>query len=529
MTRPNFLVIMTDQHRADHLGCYGNPVVRTPHIDSLAAHATVFDNCHVTSPSCMPNRASFMTLRMPSLHGVRHNGIPLPQSNRTFVEILRAAGYRTALVGKSHLQNMQDLPPRLPPLRDNQHKRLSGFEEAHCENLAQAWYEQELPSRWRNPSHRITNPFYGFENVELCDDHGDLAFGDYERWLFERLPEAERMRGPAHATASPDYIAPQAWRTRVPEELYPSTYIAERTNAYLQERSRDGESFFALCSFPDPHHPFTPPGRYWDMYDPADISVPPAFHHPPELMPRHVAWLHHERATNAAPLTLHRAFSVTERETREAIALTYGMITMIDDMVGRILQTLQQTGLADNTIIIFTSDHGDLMGDHGLLLKGPLHYAGLTRVPLIWHEPGGRPGKRSGALCSTIDISESILERAMLASPNGSQGKSLTGVIDGQASHLRDGLIIEDETPQPTLGFNLPIRLRSLITPDYRRLSLYSSGEFGEIYDRRDDPHEFHNRWQEPGSTALRASLVEQMTHLMIDLADRSPLPTRLA
>jgi arylsulfatase A-like enzyme len=529
MRRPNVLVIMTDQHRADHLGCYGNVVVQTPHIDGLAARGTLFERCYVTSPSCMPNRASFMTVRMPSLHGVRQNGIPLPQRNRTFVEIMRMAGYRTALIGKSHLQNMQDLPPRLPAAVETQRQRLSGCEEAHKESLAEAWYEQELPSRWRDSTHRIDAPFYGFDHVELCDDHGDLAFGDYERWLRERLPDADRLRGPENASPAPDFVAPQAWRTRLPVELYPSSYVAERTEAYLAERAKDKQPFFVLCSFPDPHHPFTPPGHYWDMYDPADIALPPSFSHPAEHAPPHLAWLRRERTTGAAPLKSHRVFSVTERETREAIALTYGMITMVDDMVGRILKTLHDNALADHTVVIFTSDHGDLMGDHGLMLKGPLHYEGLIRVPLVVVDPQ-RPGRScSDALCSTMDISETILDRAGLAGPNGTQGRSLLGILDGGNTAGRDGLIIEEETPRVFLGFDRPIRLRTLITPDDRRLSFYAGSGFAEIYDRRLDPHEFHNLWQRSDAQAQRTELVEQMASLVIELADRSPHPTRLA
>lgn len=230
--RQNILIFMTDQQRADHLSCAGNTVLRTPNIDSIAARGVLFDRCYVASPSCMPNRSSFMTMRMPSLHGVRQNGIPLPRKNRTFVDVLRTAGYRTAMIGKSHLQNMQDLPPRLPPAAPSSRKRVDGFEEAHDETLNQAFYEQELPSRWVDPEHRINAPFYGFDHVELCNDHGDLTFGDYDRWLASQCSNAEQLRGQEYAKAAPDLIAPQAWRTRLPEDLYSTSYIAERTEAF---------------------------------------------------------------------------------------------------------------------------------------------------------------------------------------------------------------------------------------------------------------------------------------------------------
>ena len=109
--QPNFVLFVTDQHRADYLGCYGHPVLKTPHIDSIAARGVSFDRFYVATPVCMPNRSTLMTGRMPSVHGVRHNGIPLSLRATTFVELMRQAGYRTAMVGKSHLQNMWDKPP----------------------------------------------------------------------------------------------------------------------------------------------------------------------------------------------------------------------------------------------------------------------------------------------------------------------------------------------------------------------------------------------------------------------------------
>ena len=115
MPRPNFVLFITDQHRVDYLSCYGHPVLKTPHIDSIAAHGTCFDRFYVATPVCMPNRATLMTGRMPSVHGVRHNGIPLSLDATTFADMLRVSGYRTAMVGKSHLQNMTGDPPKLPP------------------------------------------------------------------------------------------------------------------------------------------------------------------------------------------------------------------------------------------------------------------------------------------------------------------------------------------------------------------------------------------------------------------------------
>ena len=159
-SRPNFLLFITDQHRADFLGCYGHPVLRTPHIDSIAARGTAFDRFYVNSPVCMPNRASLMTGRMPSVHGVRSNGIPLSMNAVTFVDLLRDAGYRTALIGKSHLQNFTSWAPiikRGEP-RDGFHEPASGLKQALRNDLAEKKYEQETPEYWTTQDAGVRTP-----------------------------------------------------------------------------------------------------------------------------------------------------------------------------------------------------------------------------------------------------------------------------------------------------------------------------------------------------------------------------------
>lgn len=530
MRLPNIILFMTDQHRADHLGCYGNRHVRTPNIDAIAARGVAFDRFYVASPICMPNRSTLMTGRMPSLHGVRHNGIGLRLDDATFVEALRRRGYATALVGKSHLQNMQDEPPMVKPARHAERVTVEGLETATADRRDGAAYEQELYSRWRDPAHRLRLPYYGFEHVELCMEHGDMAFGDYERWLKARLPNADSLRGPAMAGRG-GVAAPQAWRTGLPEALYPSSYIAERSVAYLTEHAaaRRDQPFFLMCSFPDPHHPFTPPGRYWDMYDPAQVPVPATCAAPPDSAPAHLRWLHEERASGKANLGTPRVVAVTEREAREAIALTYGMITMIDDRIGEVMRALRDSGLDGETIVIFTSDHGDFMGDHGLLFKGPLHYQGLVRVPFIWAEPGGGTPRRSTALHSTLDIAQSLLARTGTAPYHDIQGESLRPSLEGGATISGHGaVLIEDEIQRVFGGFDQPVRLRTLIT-DRWRVTHYLGADWGELYDLQKDPEETSNLWAEPAHAATRAELGEQLIQKMMAVASRSPLPTRIA
>lgn len=523
--RPNFLFFITDQHRADHLGCYGNPVVRTPNIDALATMGFVADEFHVATPICMPNRASLMTGRMPSHHGVRHNGIELSLDERTLPEALREAGYRTMHVGKSHLQNIGTRPPGFP--REGQPKYAK---EARREGPGR--HGQEIWKRWEDdPDAEIETPFYGFDTVDLCIQHGDNQFGHWRRWIRQQVQDADRLIGPDNAMPTPDYELTkcrQAWRTRVPEELYPTAWIADRAITRLREAKAGGQPFFMHCSFPDPHHPFTPPGKYWGMYSPADTLVPASYHAEHRNLSPHIRWLYDRREEGTAVKNMQSLFACTEREAREAIALNYGSISFIDGAIGRVLAELGKLGMDRDTVVVFTADHGDYLGDHQLMLKGPVHYRGLTRVPFIWRDPAASCGSRSTALLQTVDIAPTILDRAGVERWNGMQGKSLLPVAAGTASRIRDVMLIEEEGQRYYMGFPDRIRMRTLLDGRHR-LSIYEGVSFGELYDRHSDPDELHNLWSEVSAQRLRAEMTEGLARAMIDLADTSPYPTRIA
>lgn len=530
MTRPNFLVIITDQQRADHAGCYGNRILQTPNIDGIAARGVAFDRFFVSTPICMPNRATLMTGRMPSSHGVRHNGIPLSLRATTFAELMRRSGYRTAMVGKSHLQNMLDRPPLVPDPRDPAlTKPPRELDEAMPPEPGR--YDQEFGARWRrDPDRTMDLPYYGFETVDLAIEHGDQVDGHYTGWLAARHPDPDSLRGPKNALPEAGVVAPQAWHTRIPEELYPTSYVAERTIARLDDFAKTPDRPFLLkCSFPDPHHPFTPPGRYWGLYRAADAELPQSWHIDRAKMPPHVARLLDERDDGTRNANTPALFAATEAETRQAIALTYGMIAMIDDAIGRILARLRALGLADNTVVIFTADHGDYMGDHQLLLKGPIHFSSITRVPFIWADPARTDaGTRRGALAGTIDIAQTILERAGLAGFNGMQGHSLVPLLDGTRDRLREAMVIEEEGQRVYMGFPARVRMRTLVSERYR-LSLYDGVPWGEFYDLQEDPHELVNRYADPACREPLRLAQDRMLREILALSDTSPRPSALA
>ena len=523
--RPNFILFITDQHQANHLGCYGNAVVKTPHIDQIAGRGTRFDRFYVTNPFCMPSRSSIITGRMPSAHGVRTNGVPLSLESQTFVESLRSDGYRTALIGKLHLQNMTSAARAYTPSpADMAFDDEDILMQARRFDLQGPAYENESHEKWANdPEHEIRAPYYGFEHVDLCTMHGDLVGGHYGRWLSKALKDPAAVRGRDNALPS-SFQPPQSWRTGLDEAVYPSAYIGRQTERWLRDLKASGETrpFFLQCSFPDPHHPFTPPGKYWDMYDPDDVVLPANFGKGDSPMLRHLRKAF-ESGTANRDTTL--PYVVTEKEARETTALTYGAISMVDDQVGVVLQALEDEGLAEDTIVVFMADHGEYMGDYGIMLKGPIHSQSMIRIPLIWTDPQMPGVSSTSALGSALDLSATVLSRAGLLPYHGLQGRSLLPLIQEQQEAHRTEILVEDDREVIYLGFEEPQRVRTLVT-DAFRMSLFRPLGYSELFDLKADPHEITNVWNDPNYSDAKASLTERMVGAMADLQDWCPLPT---
>jgi arylsulfatase A-like enzyme len=507
----------------------GNTILKTPHIDKIAERGRRFENFYVSIPICMPNRATLFTGRMPSLHGAHCNGAPLSLSSNTMTEMMRRAGYHTELVGKSHLQNMTGRAAMMPrPSSDGLVQPDAEAAEARLGMWSDGDYEQENTRLWaENPAHQPTLPYYGFNKIDLSTMHGDVVGGSWRRWAKSQNPDVENLIGPENATPDPRYVTPQAYRTRIPEALYPTNYVVDRTLQSLDEVHADPNTpFFLVASFPDPHHPFTPPGKYWDMYDPDDIPTPASLQPNAQAATPALEHIWRARSEGTADTQGTLPYAVNDREARESIALTYGMISMIDDGVGRIMQRLDDLNLAEDTIVIFMSDHGDFMGDHGLMLKAALHYQGLIRVPFIWSEAGmPNAGNSTSALHSTVDIARTILSRAGIAHFWGLQGTDMAASLNDPLQDGADAVLIEEDGHEPAMGFEQPVRVRSVVTKRYR-LSIYDGVAWGELYDLREDPHEMRNLYDDPAYAGVRGEMFECLARQMMTHADHSPFPT---
>ena len=286
----------------------------------------------------------------------------------------------------------------------------------------------------------IRDSYYGYDHIDMVTGHGDQAGGHYRQWFRSRHSNWRELTDRGNQLPH-NYSCPQAFRTPITEDSYPTFFVRDRAVDFLHSVKDDATPFFSFVSFPDPHHPFNPPGKYWDMYSPDEFELPVrcADHKnpPPPLL--HAKSMFEKGELPAVPQI---TFMASEQHIREAMALTAGMITMIDDAVGDIVDTLKRTGQYENTVIVFNSDHGDFLGDFDLLLKGAWPKDAITRVPMIWSDPQSRRAQLSSALTSTVDIAPTILERAGIRPYHGMQGRSFIDATVGNAG-VRDDLMIE--------------------------------------------------------------------------------------
>ncbi|MCO4838596.1 MAG: sulfatase-like hydrolase/transferase, partial [Rhodobacteraceae bacterium] len=270
---------------------------------------------------------------------------------------------------------------------------------------------------------------------------------------------------------------------------------------------------------------FTPPGKYWDMYKPEDMPVPIAYETDDWDPPEYVKSAEHARASDP---TLGQmagySLAVSKQEALQARALTCGMISMIDDAVGQVRKAASDAGVAENTVQIYTSDHGDHLGDHRLLFKGAEQYDSLTHVPFIWADPKGAQCTRSDDLAQTLDIGTTILEHAKIEPSIGMQGVVLP-VVGGAG---RDAAHIQYETQRTQKAFGTRPRVHTIVHQNWR-LSMYLGKCPNELFDLAADPDEMSNLWTSDAHKDVKADLLERLAELEIAAVDRVPLPTAQA
>ena len=505
MTPPNILLITTDQHHYNVLGAT-NPKIKTPNLDRLAQAGTRFERAYCVNPTCSPSRATMITGAYPSQHGCWAIGVKLPEDVPTVGDLLGQQGYETILVGKAHFQPLRSEP---------------GSESLECQPVL-----RDLDF-WRG----FHGPWYGFKHVETARMHANESHAGqhYALWMEEKGLQNWRdyfdpwPPQPCSKYAGP-YYSRGALTWDLPEAYHPSHWVGERTVANIERCAAQGQPFFAWASFFDPHPPYILPEPWASLYDPA--SLDPGSYTPGEFegMPPQ-----HARTREPRPdfsdyqepggQALHGFHShlYEEDELRRSLACYYGMLSLVDAEVGRILDCLDRLGLSQNTLVIFATDHGHFLGQHGLIAKGAFHYEDLLRIPMIVRYPGRVPaGAVSTELQSQIDWAPTFLAAAGVAVPGFMPGADQLPVWAG----LRPGRswALVENRHNPT-----SLHLRTLVTLRHK-ITVYRGHDYGELFDFESDPQELHNRWDDPAYAQIKADLLLRFVQ-----AEMEREPTRMA
>jgi arylsulfatase A-like enzyme len=490
MKQPNILLITSDQQHWNTLGVI-NSKIKTPALDRLCREGTRFNRAYCPNPTCTPTRASIITGQYPSQHGAWSLGTKLDENAPTVGDALRGAGYATTLIGKAHFQPLASAPNQT---------------SIECQPLLR---DLEF---WRD----FHGPWYGFDHVETARMHADEAHagGHYAIWMEEKGLKNWR-----------DYFQewpqnnkpPRRHEWDLPAEFHYTTWTAERSIAAIETSVQNEQPFFLWASFHDPHPPYLVPQPWATMYDPADMELgtleagehellPPHFGETQKEKPDFSAW----RETNWANHGFH-SHSIDEDMARCDMAVYYGMTSFMDEQIGRILDSLDALGIADDTIIIFTTDHGHFLGQHGLFHKGAFHYEDLLRLPFIVRWPGQVPqGATSEALQSLVDLAPTFLHAANIDVPGQMTGRSQLDVWRGRAEAARDYAVCEFRH-QPT-----KLHLRTLITSRYK-ITIYRNESYGELFDLECDPDERRNLWDDAAHADTKCQMLRRLVDAALD------------
>jgi uncharacterized sulfatase len=484
MAAPNILIVCTDQQRTDSLSCYGSSFVSTPGFDRVAQRGTRYDRAYCPSAVCTPSRVSLMTGQYVARHGAWNVGVNAADDSTFLPYRLAAAGYQTRLIGKAHFQSYS-------AGSDRSRESVVDFREGYGE--------------WNGP-------YYGFETVELALGHTVWGLaGHYGEWLRAQLPATDiagfELLQPADE--APEFGG-NAYDWNLPTYLTNSVWTADRTIAFL-ERERDPDRPFLLfVGFQDPHHPHAVPIDYPHRFAPNEVPLPAFTHGELDRMPEHFRVAHEGRLKGSDyarrwPVSgQHDGFdyrAVPESAQRLGRSYYYSLVKLIDDQLLRLWACLDETRLSENTLVIVTSDHGELLGDHGLWMKGPFHYEQLCRVPLLAMGPGIEEGKIERSLASLVDLAPTCLAAAGV--PVDSM--AMDG-IDLGTKRRTSGDTVLCETILDWEGL-----ICRTVVGERHKLTWYANSDEGELFALEEDPREVANLWRSPPHQPVRAALLSAL------------------
>ncbi|WP_446743107.1 sulfatase family protein [Silvibacterium acidisoli] len=462
---PNILWICTDQQRFDTIQGLSNSLIHTPNLKRLTDESVTFTNTFCQTPICSPSRGSFLSGRYPHVTGLRANGQRIRESERLVTRILADNGYTCGLSGKLHLS----------------------------------------PCYGGRVEDRIDD---GYQVFEWSHDIGD-SWPLHNQWYVWLDRQGVKI---------PKAPAGPVWGMPIDPKYTQTAWCADVACNFMRQQ-REFNPWLMSVNIFQPHHPFYPTEQYLEHYDPS--KMPDPAYREGELDHKNVFQQEdHQSAYGGHDLS----FTKTSAEQhRQITAAYYAMIEQVDAEVGRMLQVLEESGQADNTIVIFMSDHGEMLGDHGIYLKGPYFYDCLTRVPLIIRWPGRfKAGIKVDALVELVDLAPTLLEAAGIPPEAGMQGRSLIPLLNGSTKEHRDSVYMEFLDANST--YPIPPMLTGIRT-DRWKLSLVDKPRSGELYDLQNDPGEFTNLWDDPHHRDTQQMLLQQLVARMIETTD--PLPVR--
>ena len=463
--QPNILWICTDQQRADTIGALGNKFVRTPHINALASQGTAFTSAYCQSPVCTPSRASFLTGRYPRTTRCRQNGQAIPSTEKLISRLLADAGYTCGLAGKLHLATCANGVVE---------KRIDdGYKVFH-------WSHHPQP---------------------------DWPENAYTQWLTQQGQTWDTL----YKGQSTRYI-----KEGIPAEYSQTTWCANMAIDFIKKQ-KGSPWFFSYNCFA-PHHPFDPPADYLARYTPENLPTPK--YKPNEANSKTTYQRLDSEFAHSDPNSYHVA-AMTDHDKQQVTAAYYAMVDLIDYNVGRMVAALNETEQLNNTIVIFMSDHGEMLGDHGIYLKGPHFYEEAVRVPLIFNWPGQfKTGLKVDGLTELIDITPTLLDAAGLSIPQFIQGKTLLPILSGKANpdHHRNSVFSEYYN-----AWSHKHSYGTMHRTNSHKMIVYHGTDQGELYDLDKDPDEFNNLWDVEKYSELKTQLLKETFDASVFTMDPAP------
>lgn len=460
---PNVLWVCTDQQRGDTIHALGNPYINTPNLDKFVAESVAFTNAYCQTGICCPSRGSFMTGRYPRETNLKSNSEYIRPTEKIVSRWLADFGYDCGLAGKLHLS---------PCDHDFTETRID-------DGYRQFWWSHDLANHWEG------------KNM-------------WHQWLAkngQRWPEKPKGVG-------------DTWGVPIDPKWTQTAYCADMAIEFMKEKRDPGKPWMMSVHIYQPHSPYFPTEEYLKRYDPAKMPAPAYKEGELANKPSYQA-TDHQGAYGGHGKSF---VNTSDKDHRFTTAAYYAMIEQVDTDFGRMMKTLEELGIADNTLVIFHSDHGSMLGDHGIYEKGPYFYDSLMRVPLIMRFPGKyKGGQKISSLVELTDLAPTVLETCGLTVPAGMQGRSLMPVLTGQTTDHRQSAYMEYYN---AVAHYNPTPMSTGVRTDAAKVTYWQTLGTGELYDLKNDPGEFNNLWGTAGAKDLQMQMLQLLSARMIQSTD---------